>query len=311
MGVSSPSGPAGVMLFTGSTGLGKTELTEVLARFDGGENAKPIRIALSEYKGKGAVSRLTGADPGLIGFDLGSPTLEEVEKNPRVILMFDEIDKADPSVFDVLMQILEKGEIRLASGKLLDFKNTIVVLGSNSLKAEDLTDDEMAHQDLHQDEIRKKLLQARSKDTGELLFRPEFIRRIRDIFVFQPLGKPQYVDILAKEIRKVNRDYAGNNIKVDLERGTAETLVSHFNIDSMGGGGPKWIVDQVVRSRLTDYLMDRLMETRGDKSKINDRLRIEFKEGKAIMERADDTIFSQSAGKPIAPQAAAMVPAFN
>ena len=303
MGVSNPSGPAGVMLFTGGTGLGKTELTEVLARFDGGENAKPIRIALSEYKGKGAVSRLTGADPGLIGFDKGSPTLEEVEKNPRAILMLDEIDKADPSVFDVLMQILEKGEIRLASGKLLDFRNTIIVLGSNALKADDLSNEEMAHQDLHQDGIRQKLLQVRSRDSGEILFRPEFIRRIRDIYVFQQLGKPQYVDILLKEVGKVNRDYGDNNIKVDVDKATAEALVNHFNIDSMGGGGPGWIVNHVIRSRLTDYLTDRLTETRGDKSKIHDRLRIEFKDGAPVMERVESAD-PQPAGRFVPPKAA-------
>lgn len=306
MGVASPSGPAGVIMFTGGTGLGKTELTEVLARFDGGENAKPITVRLSEYKGKSAVSRLTGADPGLVGFDMGSPTLEAVEANPRAILLLDEIDKADPAVNDVLMQILEKGEIRLATGKLLDFKNTIIVIGSNALTDDDLTPEEMANQSLHQDGIRKKLAMVRSKDTGEHLFRPEFIRRIREIYVFERLGKSQFVDILMKEVRKVNRDYARNGISIDVDRDTAAALVEHFDVSSMGGSGPKWIVDSTIRTRLTDYLMTRLQETGGDKSKIRDRLCIGFADGAVTMVRQDEP--KTPTAIPAAPMAQAATP---
>src|SRR5262249_20644780 len=123
MGVSDPSRPAGVIMFTGDTGLGKTELVKVLASFDAGDAAEPVIIRRSEFTGETAPKKLLGADPGYAGYDAGSPFLDPVDVNSRAIVLLDEADKAHPSVFNVLMQILEEGKIRNAKGRLIDFKD--------------------------------------------------------------------------------------------------------------------------------------------------------------------------------------------
>lgn len=188
LGVSDPSRPAGVLLFTGGTGLGKTELTRVLARWDGGESALPAILRMSEFKDRSAVSRLTGAAPGLVGFDDGAPTIEECEN--KDIIVFDEIDKADPNIYDVMMQILEEGEITLSNGKKISFKGKLMIVTTNAVTDDDISDDELNNQDEHQERIRNALCEAKSKETGVALFRPEFIGRIDEVYVYKKLDPP-------------------------------------------------------------------------------------------------------------------------
>jgi len=274
LGVSDPSRPAGVLLFTGGTGLGKTELTRVLARWDGGDSALPAVLRMSEFKDKSAVSRLTGAAPGLIGFDDGAPTMEECEN--KDIVVFDEIDKADPNIYDVMMQILEEGEITLSNGKKISFKGKLMIITTNAVTADDLTVDELNRQDECQEKIRAVLCEAKSKDTGLALFRPEFIGRVDEVYVYKALDKATALRILRKELKKINRDYQERGISIESGDAVLEPIIEKHYVPSQGGRSPRQIVKKRVRPMVTDYLMSRMLEKQGDGSGLHEKLRLEF-----------------------------------
>jgi ATP-dependent Clp protease ATP-binding subunit ClpB len=274
LGVSDPSRPAGVLLFTGGTGLGKTELTRVLARWDGGAAAMPAVLRMSEFKDKSAISRLTGAAPGLIGFDEGAPTMEECED--KDIVVFDEIDKADPNIYDVMMQILEEGEITLSNGKKISFKGKLMVITTNAVTSGDLTAEEIDRQDEHQEVIRTVLCEAKSKETGLSLFRPEFIGRVDEVYVYKALDHDTAIKILKKELAKINRDYQERGISVEADDLVLRPIIDKHYVPSQGGRSPRQIVKKRVRPLVTDYLMARLLERQGDDTPLNDKVRLEF-----------------------------------
>ena len=274
LGVSDPSRPAGVLLFTGGTGLGKTELTRVLARWDGGESALPAVLRMSEFKDRSAVSRLTGAAPGLVGFDDGAPTIEECEN--KDIIVFDEIDKADPNIYDVMMQILEEGEITLSNGKKISFKGKLMVITTNAVTADDITKDELDKQDEHQERIRTVLCEAKSKDTGLALFRPEFIGRVDEVYVYKKLDQSTALKILRKELKKINRDYQERGISIESDDAVLKPIIEKHYVPSQGGRSPRQIVKKRVRPMVTDYLMGRMLEKKGDESPLNEKLRLKF-----------------------------------
>ena len=274
LGVSDPSRPAGVLLFTGGTGLGKTELTRVLARWDGGEAALPAVLRMSEFKDKSAVSRLTGAAPGLVGFDEGAPTIEECEN--KDIVVFDEIDKADPNIYDVMMQILEEGEITLSNGKKISFKGKLMIITTNAVTADDITEDELNKQDGYQEKIRTVLCEATSKDSGLALFRPEFIGRVDEVYVYKKLDQETALKILRKELKKINRDYQERGISIDSDDAVLRPIIEKHYVPSQGGRSPRQIVKKRVRPMVTDYLMGRMLEKRGDESPLNEKLQLTF-----------------------------------
>jgi ATP-dependent Clp protease ATP-binding subunit ClpA len=274
LGVSDPSRPAGVLLFTGGTGLGKTELTRVLARWDGGENALPAVLRMGEFKDRSAVSRLTGAAPGLIGFDDGAPTMEDCEN--KEIVVFDEIDKADPNIYDVMMQILEEGEITLSNGKKISFKGKLMVITTNAVTAEDLSTEEIDRQDEYQEKIRTVLCDATSKDTGLALFRPEFVGRIDEVYVYKALGPGTALKILRMELAKINRDYQERGLSIAADDAVLRPIIEKHYVPSQGGRSPRQIVKKRVRPMVTDYLMGRMLERKGDESALNEKLRLQF-----------------------------------
>jgi ATP-dependent Clp protease ATP-binding subunit ClpB len=260
LGVSDPTRPAGILMFTGGTGLGKTELVKVLARFDGGNGAEPVILRLSEFKGETATKKLLGADPGYAGYDAGSPFLDPIEKNSRAIVLLDEADKADPSVFDVLMQVLEEGKITNAQGRLIDFKDTIIVIATNALTADMLAPVDRADQE----KIREKLVHATTRASGAPLFRPEFLARIDEIVVFQNLGKPEAIKILKKVLANLNRDYADRGLTLTMDDATAEAVIDKYYVPATGGRGPRMIVKEHVRPLMAAYLQNRLLADRAE-----------------------------------------------
>jgi ATP-dependent Clp protease ATP-binding subunit ClpB len=274
LGVSDPSRPAGVLLFTGGTGLGKTELTRVLARWDGGESALPAILRMSEFKDRSAVSRLTGAAPGLIGFDDGAPTIEECEN--KDIVVFDEIDKADPNIYDVMMQILEEGEITLSNGKKISFKGKLMIVTTNAVTDDDISDDELNNQDGHQERIRAALCEAKSKETGVALFRPEFIGRIDEVYVYKRLDPVVALKIMRKELEKINRDYQERGVSLAVDDATLKSIIEKHYVPSQGGRSPRQIVKKRIRPLVTDYLMRRMIEKKGDEAPLNEKLRLCF-----------------------------------
>jgi ATP-dependent Clp protease ATP-binding subunit ClpA len=287
LGVSDPSRPAGVLLFTGGTGLGKTELTRVLARWDGGESALPAVLRMSEFKDKSAVSRLTGAAPGLVGFDDGAPTMEECEN--KDIVVFDEIDKADPNIYDVMMQILEEGEITLSNGKKISFKGKLMVITTNAVTADDLSAEELGKQDEHQERIRAILCKATSKDTGLALFRPEFIGRVDEVYVYKALDHDTALKILRKELAKINRDYQERGISIFADDDVLRPIIEKHYVPSQGGRSPRQIVKKRIRPMVTDYLMQRMVQRKGDESALNEKLALNFDFATDCFSLSDDS----------------------
>jgi len=302
LGVSDPSRPAGVLLFTGGTGLGKTELTRVLARWDGGVSALPALLRMSEFKDRSAVSRLTGAAPGLIGFDDGAPTMEECEN--KEIIVFDEIDKADPNIYDVMMQILEEGEITLSNGKKISFKGKLMVITTNAVTADDLAAEEIDSQDECQEKIRALLCSARSKETGLALFRPEFIGRVDEVYVYKALDSEVALKIIRKELAKVDRDYQERGLTIAADDAVLQPIIEKHYVPSQGGRSPRQIVKQRVRPMVTDYLMDRMLARKGDESALKERLRLQF-------DVATDCFSLSRCPPATAPHASPAVPSMN
>lgn len=197
-GIADPNRPIGSFLFLGPTGVGKTELTKALAEslFDDEKNM--VRIDMSEYMEKFSVSRLVGAPPGYVGYDEGGELTEAVRRKPYSVVLFDEIEKAHPDVFNILLQILDDGRITDSQGRLVDFKNTIIIMTSN-LGADAILDGIDADGKISDEALNKvnKLLRA--------TFRPELLNRIDEIVTFSPLSKQevkQIVDLLLSSVTK-------------------------------------------------------------------------------------------------------------
>ena len=254
--------------------MGKTELTKVLARWDGGAGALPAVLRMSEFKDKSAISRLTGAAPGLIGFDDGAPTMEECEN--KDIIVFDEIDKADPNIYDVMMQILEEGEIMLSSGKKISFRGKLIIITTNAVTAGDITAEQLDRQDEYQEKIRTILCEATSKETGLTLFRPEFVGRVDEVYVYKALDHETALKILRKELAKIDRDYQERGISIESDDTVLRSIIGKHYVPSQGGRSPRQIVKKRIRPMVTDYLMGRMMAKKGDESALNEKLRLRF-----------------------------------
>jgi ATP-dependent Clp protease ATP-binding subunit ClpB len=197
-GIADPDRPIGSFLFLGPTGVGKTELAKTLARalFDDEKNM--VRIDMSEYMEKYSVSRLIGAPPGYVGYDEGGQLTEAVRRKPYSVVLFDEVEKAHPDVFNVLLQVLDDGRITDGQGRTVDFKNTVIILTSNlgsSAILEGIQED-------------GSISEGAKSEVGKLLkasFRPEFLNRLDEIVFFKPLTKTEIskiVDLLAEDLKK-------------------------------------------------------------------------------------------------------------
>jgi ATP-dependent Clp protease ATP-binding subunit ClpA len=200
--------------------------------------------------------------------------MEECEN--KGIVVFDEIDKADPNIYDVMMQILEEGEITLSNGKKISFKGKLMVITTNAVTAADITAEELNNQDEHQEKIRTVLCEAKSKDTGLPLFRPEFIGRVDEVYVYKTLDYDTALKILRKELTKINRDYQERGISIESDDAALRPIVEKHYVPSQGGRSPRQIVKKRVRPMVTDYLMARMLERKGDESALNEKLRLQF-----------------------------------
>jgi ATP-dependent Clp protease ATP-binding subunit ClpC len=204
-GLKDPKRPIGSFIFLGPTGVGKTELARALAEALFGEEDAVVRIDMSEYMERHAVARLIGSPPGYVGYDEGGQLTEQVRRKPYSIVLFDEIEKAHPEVFNILLQVLEDGRLTDSKGRVVDFRNTVIVMTSN-VGAEQIRRDSGIGFRTVVDE-RSDYLAMKDKVTDQLkrTFRPEFLNRIDEIVVFHALNKvhiTQIADIMLKELRQ-------------------------------------------------------------------------------------------------------------
>src|SRR5210317_1919223 len=229
-GIKDPRSPIGSFIFLGPTGVGKTELAKTLAEalFDSEENM--VRIDMSEYMEKHAVSRLIGAPPGYIGFEEGGQLSEAVRRHPYSVVLFDEIEKAHPDVFNVLLQVLDDGRITDSHGRTVDFKNTVVIMTSNvgsQYLLEGVTDDGTI-QDNARDMVMRELRNG---------FRPEFLNRVDDIILFKPLTLAETELIVGLQVEELQRRLAGRGFTLELTP-AARTFVARAAYDPVYGARP-------------------------------------------------------------------------
>ncbi len=245
-GLSDTKRPIGSFIFLGPTGVGKTELARALAEFLFDDEKLMIRIDMSEYMEKHSVSRLIGAPPGYVGYEEGGQLTEQVRRHPYSVILFDEIEKAHPDVFNVLLQILEDGRLTDGKGRTVDFRNTVLVMTSNVGSTAIF---ELAHRD--PERARKEAMEAL-----RAAFRPEFINRIDDIVIFNPLGKEQLERVVELLLRGVEDLLAERQITLELAPAAKELLVREGYDPAYGARPLRRTIQRLVQDPLALQILE-------------------------------------------------------
>ncbi len=254
-GIKDPNRPIGSFIFLGPTGVGKTEVAKTLANELFDDERHMVRIDCSEYMESFNVSRLVGAPPGYVGYDEGGQLTEAVRRNPFSIVLFDEIEKAHKDVFNILLQILDDGRITDSTGRVVDFKNTIIIMTSN-LGSEWILENQNNSSELVMNELKSH-------------FRPEFINRIDEIIIFKGLSKDVVNQILDKILRDIEKRLEPSNIKLELSDKAREQIIEESYDSSYGARPVKRYVTRNIETILSNLILE-------DKVNFNDTLIIDF-----------------------------------
>jgi len=243
-GLQDPNRPIGSFIFLGPTGVGKTELARALAEFLFDDEHNLVRIDMSEYQERHTVSRLIGAPPGYVGYDEGGQLTEAVRRRPYSVVLFDEIEKAHPEVFNIFLQVLDDGRLTDGQGRTVDFRNTVIIMTSNIgsqyiLDAEDET-----------------VMENRVLETLRQQFRPEFLNRVDEIVIFHRLGREQLREIAQIQLGHLRRLLAERGISIELTNGALDVLIEE-GYDPAYGARP---LKRVIQRRIVDPLALQLIQ---------------------------------------------------
>src|SRR5438067_8891018 len=248
-GLQDPNRPTGSFIFLGPTGVGKTETARALAEFLFDDEKAMVRLDMSEYMEKHAVARMIGAPPGYVGYEEGGQLTEAVRRRPYSVVLFDEIEKAHPDVFNVLLQILDDGRLTDGKGRTVDFKNTVIImtsnLGASYLQAENLRTPEVFER------ARQQVMQVVQSH-----FKPEFLNRVDDIIVFSPLGKEQLSKIVELRLEDLRRLLADRKISLELTEKAKELLFSEGYDVAYGARPLKRAIQRMIQDPLALKILD-------------------------------------------------------
>jgi ATP-dependent Clp protease ATP-binding subunit ClpC len=255
-GLKDPKRPTGSFVFLGPSGVGKTELARTLAEFLFGDEDAMVRIDMSEYMEKHAVSRLVGSPPGYIGYDEGGQLTEAVRRKPYSVLLLDEIEKAHPDVFNILLQILEDGRLTDAQGRTVDFRHAIVIMTSNIGASEIARNTPLGFQ-VSDDETGISYEDMKNRITGELkkVFRPEFLNRIDEVIVFHKLQREEIKEIIDLLMRRVRESMAERGLQVELSEPARDLLVDKGWDPSMGARPLRRAIQRYIEDPLADFVL--------------------------------------------------------
>jgi ATP-dependent Clp protease ATP-binding subunit ClpB len=266
-GLQDPNRPMGSFMFLGPTGVGKTELTKALAEFLFDDERAMVRIDMSEYMEKHSVARLIGAPPGYVGYEEGGSLTEAVRRRPYQVVLFDEIEKAHPDVFNVLLQVLDDGRLTDGQGRTVDFRNTLIIMTSN-IGAEYL----VGLKDGDDPAVAREYVLAEVKTR----FRPEFLNRIDEIIVFQRLKREHMVAIVDIQIDRLQRLLADRNVTLALDD-QARTWLANRGYDPAYGARPlKRVIQKFVQDPLAEMIL-------AGQVRDGDTVRVSVREGELVL----------------------------
>jgi ATP-dependent Clp protease ATP-binding subunit ClpB len=247
-GMKDPARPIGSFLFMGPTGVGKTELARALAAFLFDADDALIRLDMSEYMEKHSVSRLVGAPPGYVGYEEGGQLTEAVRRKPYSVVLLDEVEKAHPDVFNILLQVLDDGRVTDSQGRTIDFRNTVIIMTSN-IGSNFILD--IAGDDSKYDEIFDRVMNALRKQ-----FRPEFLNRIDDTIIFHPLNRKELSGIVGLQIQRIEAMLADQKITVKISD-AAKKHIADVGYDPVYGARPlKRAIQRELQNPIAIMLLD-------------------------------------------------------
>ncbi|MEK7122992.1 MAG: AAA family ATPase, partial [Patescibacteria group bacterium] len=281
-GLSEEEQPIGSFLFIGPTGVGKTELAKSLAEFMFNDEQALVRIDMSEFGEKHSVSRLIGSPPGYVGYDEGGQLTEKIRRKPYSVILFDEIEKAHPEIFNVLLQILDDGHITDAKGRKVNFKNTIIIMTSN-LGGELLRQAQLGFSDggreshiIDENQMRDKIMDVLQKH-----FKPEFLNRITEIIIFHPLSEQQIKEIVSIHLEEVRERLLKQDITVEF----SDTLVQFL---ATRGYDPLYGARPLKRTIQTTILNELALKIVDGSVKEGDAVHIDAQHGYVVIVNAKE-----------------------
>jgi len=250
-GLQSPNRPIGSFLFLGPTGVGKTELTKALAEFMFDDDTAMVRMDMSEYMEKHSVARLIGAPPGYVGYEEGGALTEAVRRRPYQVVLFDEVEKAHPDVFNILLQVLDDGRLTDGQGRTVDFTNTVLIMTSN-LGAEFLVN---LPENLKVDDVREEVM-----DVVRKAFRPEFLNRLDEILLFQRLGREQMTGIVEIQLGYLHKLLAGRQITLEIDASAKKWLADKGYDPAYGARPLKRVIQVELQNKLAELILEGKVE---------------------------------------------------
>ncbi|HYW29082.1 MAG TPA: ATP-dependent Clp protease ATP-binding subunit [Gaiellales bacterium] len=260
-GIKDPKRPTGSFIFLGPSGVGKTELARTLAEFLFGDEDAMIQVDMSEYMEKHAVSRLVGSPPGYVGYDEGGQLTEAVRRKPYSVVLLDEIEKAHPDVFNILLQMLEEGRLTDAQGRHVDFKNTIVIMTSN-IGAGAIAKNTTLGFSVGEDETGVSYDDMKNRIMGELkkVFRPELLNRIDEVIVFHKLSKEEIKSIVDQLMKRLREQMKVHEVAIELTESAKEFMVEKGYDPTMGARPLRRAIQRWIEDPLADFVLARNLQ---------------------------------------------------